>query len=923
MTEAESYADRPGPEVVLAVATALAERMGGAAPVAMICLDPQVLEYGRELIDKKESAGRISLRQALEDILQGQGKDSKLRIEEGEPFPMELGIQMDVLSTSLVWQSRSARATSPLLQRELQRASTAQQVLAIVGTHFQILDARNVSFAFQKIAALQATSACCDKNFQKLLGSLECLVPQLDSKELAKLCSSLSTLRVKGDESGPWSSIITEVTLRLHASQLTELDICESLRALARVPDLRDLRAFEAAESMEVATWMSFHGTVIVMWAMATATYPLSTKLLGRVHSQLSSGASDETLKLIAVAAGKGQRMDTGQLMTLVARLVEVAYGDGRAVSPPLLRTLIWASVKASAVGVAVSLETLKELADQGCEGLPEATAADIVSFAWAVACVEGLRNHSMVHVLQASSAEALKRRDFDAQHLATLLWALATAGSGAAGSSASALAQRLAPHVAKLPEKLLLRTSKAQVKLTAEAKHLDRGSVLLDSICNELLRRTSSESEDEHVSPSTVSSIACALAESPHLETQRLCSTLEPILVMQAGSLPPNHLARLAVAAAQLEEPLTKLVGALVAAVSAKARQLHPKDLQRVAKSLAEMKVADCQDLATCSTGSEHLSKQKGSMERQQAASMLAEPEGTQPKSLVRLVREDAVIWNHLDILCRSDPGPRPRGLLWLSQASGQTFTMGTNCSRIEDDTPGVLLRARSAKPIPVYLHIYNLGSSGQMSFVNTVLKPFDSGAFHCGVEVYGLEWSFSDILEVNGERSRTGVFSSWPKLSPGHQFVETVNMGCTNKTEVQVLYTVAQMEADWPISEYNILRKNCCHFADALCKELGVGSVPQRVLNLSKAGASVVDVAHATCCSRPKACGALSCCYGAPVEKMYQEVYTTPRNKDLRNKGLGSPKMLHTDPDFQAEQDRMAHEALIVPVSYKHRLK
>lgn len=52
------------------------------------CLDPQVLEYGRELIDKKESAGRISLRQALEDILQGQGKDSKLRIEEGEPFPM-------------------------------------------------------------------------------------------------------------------------------------------------------------------------------------------------------------------------------------------------------------------------------------------------------------------------------------------------------------------------------------------------------------------------------------------------------------------------------------------------------------------------------------------------------------------------------------------------------------------------------------------------------------------------------------------------------------------------------------------------------------------------------------------------------------------------------------------------------------------
>ena len=43
---------------------------------------------------------------------------------------------------------------------------------------------------------------------------------------------------------------------------------------------------------------------------------------------------------------------------------MEVAHGDGR-VNPSLLRTLLWASVKASAVGVAVSLETLKELADK------------------------------------------------------------------------------------------------------------------------------------------------------------------------------------------------------------------------------------------------------------------------------------------------------------------------------------------------------------------------------------------------------------------------------------------------------------------------------------------------------------------------------------------------------------------------------
>ena len=49
------------------------------------------------------------------------------------------------------------------------------------------------------------------------------------------------------------------------------------------------------------------------------ATYPLSAKLLKQVHSQLSSSASDETLKLIAVAAGKGQSRETGPLMSLVA----------------------------------------------------------------------------------------------------------------------------------------------------------------------------------------------------------------------------------------------------------------------------------------------------------------------------------------------------------------------------------------------------------------------------------------------------------------------------------------------------------------------------------------------------------------------------------------------------------------------------
>ena len=48
------------------------------------------------------------------------------------PLP-NLKAAMTAMTLNIFRQSRSARATSPLLQRELQRASTAQQVLTIVG----------------------------------------------------------------------------------------------------------------------------------------------------------------------------------------------------------------------------------------------------------------------------------------------------------------------------------------------------------------------------------------------------------------------------------------------------------------------------------------------------------------------------------------------------------------------------------------------------------------------------------------------------------------------------------------------------------------------------------------------------------------------------------------------------------------------
>jgi len=44
------------------------------------------------------------------------------------------------------------------------------------------------------------------------------------------------------------------------------------------------------------------------------------------------------------------------------------------------------------------------------------------------------------------------------------------------------------------------------------------------------------------------------------------------------AGSFPPNHLVRMAVAATTLQETPTELVGAMAAALRTKARHLHPQ---------------------------------------------------------------------------------------------------------------------------------------------------------------------------------------------------------------------------------------------------------------------------------------------------------------------------------------------------------
>lgn len=146
--------------------------------------------------------------------------------------------------------------------------------------------------------------------------------------------------------------------------------------------------------------------------------------------------------------------------------------------------------------------------------------------------------------------------------------------------------------------------------------------------------------------------------------------------------------------------------------------------------------------------------------------------------------------------------------------------------------------------EPEPVSLHIYNLGTSLQVQAINQILRHLGTGAFHCGVEVFGREFSFR-----GGPGGGTGIFWHAPRSNRLHKYVESLPLGKTYFSEKEVQMLVSRLQQEWLRVGYNILTRNCCHFCDTFCKHLGVESLPDSVLNLAKTWAEVVkDLDEAT---------------------------------------------------------------------------
>ncbi|KAL8255345.1 hypothetical protein R6Q59_033566 [Mikania micrantha] len=126
-----------------------------------------------------------------------------------------------------------------------------------------------------------------------------------------------------------------------------------------------------------------------------------------------------------------------------------------------------------------------------------------------------------------------------------------------------------------------------------------------------------------------------------------------------------------------------------------------------------------------------------------------------------------------------------------------------------------------------PVYLNVYDI------STINTCIFWTGLGAFHTGLEVHGVEYGFGCH-----EESESGVFEIEPRKCPGFKFRESILMGTTKLTPIQVQRFLELQSNDYYGDTYHLLGKNCNHFCDDICYKLTGNKIPKWVNRLARIG-------------------------------------------------------------------------------------
>uniref|UniRef100_A0A7S2SKP3 PPPDE domain-containing protein n=1 Tax=Rhizochromulina marina TaxID=1034831 RepID=A0A7S2SKP3_9STRA len=121
------------------------------------------------------------------------------------------------------------------------------------------------------------------------------------------------------------------------------------------------------------------------------------------------------------------------------------------------------------------------------------------------------------------------------------------------------------------------------------------------------------------------------------------------------------------------------------------------------------------------------------------------------------------------------------------------------------------------------VILHVYDLHQG------NSWLSPIGFGVFHTGLEIGGMEYSFS----------QEGIFKCAPRQAPPPaKFRESIVLGEHHGSHNEVSQIIREMRDEFAPGTYDLVRKNCNSFTNALSLRITGVPIPTWVNRAASVG-------------------------------------------------------------------------------------
>uniref|UniRef100_A0A7S3NFF5 PPPDE domain-containing protein n=1 Tax=Aureoumbra lagunensis TaxID=44058 RepID=A0A7S3NFF5_9STRA len=139
----------------------------------------------------------------------------------------------------------------------------------------------------------------------------------------------------------------------------------------------------------------------------------------------------------------------------------------------------------------------------------------------------------------------------------------------------------------------------------------------------------------------------------------------------------------------------------------------------------------------------------------------------------------------------------------------------------------------------MPVFLHVYDLGTSTLIGGLNrTIQGPLSAGIFHTGIEIGGREYAFGGCRT----QGKSGIFSCRPRHCPLHTYRESIYLGDAGLSESHIKAIVDDLKPRFLGTNYDLLRFNCCTFSREFSFDLGLGNIiPSWIDRLALVAASI----------------------------------------------------------------------------------